>query len=195
MKTALVVLLLLCVPGFAVVACAQTEKSFPTNDEINLMLTHTERAMAQYKPLIGQETNQMGKSYADAAAKDLQVVNGLEMALKAFRASPQVFNGPLGFAFSELLDDADRNAVLCESGAFSQAALRIMAGDTNKASSLLQLAQSCSDADALIYTASENADSLYQRYVEAEGKLAAQGVEAAEKCTDILKKNDNAPKK
>ena len=45
------------------------------------------------------------------------------------------------------------------------------------------------DVSTLIYTVSENADSLYQRYVEAEEQLANQGAEAAEKCVAILKKN------
>jgi len=44
------------------------------------------------------------------------------------------------------------------------------------------------------YTVSENAGSLYQRYVEAEEQLATQGAEVARKCTDILKKNGVTPK-
>jgi len=107
--------------GFAGAAYAQTEKTFPTDDEINLVLTQTDRAMQQYKPLIDQEEIQMGKSYTDAAANDRNVVNSLEMAVKAFRSKPQAFNGPLGFAFFEWLDDAGRNAVLCASGAGTHA--------------------------------------------------------------------------
>lgn len=41
--------------GFALVANAQTEKTFPTDAEINLVLTQTERAIQQYKPLIDLE--------------------------------------------------------------------------------------------------------------------------------------------
>jgi hypothetical protein len=70
-----------------------------------------------------------------------------------------------------------------------------MAGNKDKATSLLHLAQSCTDASTLISTVSENAGSLYQRYVEAEQQLAVQGAEVAEKCTDILKKNGAPPKK
>lgn len=103
--------------SFAFAASAQTEKAFPTNDEINLVLAQTERAMQQYKPLIDQEEIQLSKSYTDAVAHDREVVNALETAVKAFKANPQGFNGPLGFPFFEWLDDADRNAVLCESGA------------------------------------------------------------------------------
>ena len=82
--------------GFAVVAKAQTEKTFPTDTEINLVLPQTERAVQQYKPLIDQEEVQSGKSGADTIAHDRQVVSGLEMAVKAFKGKPQGFNGPLG---------------------------------------------------------------------------------------------------
>ena len=180
--------------SFAVVANAQTEKPFPTDDEINLVLTQTERAIQQYKPLIDQEEIQMGKSYAEAVANDRKVVNGLETAVKAFKAKPQGFNGPLGFAFFEWLDDASRNAVLCGSGAASQSTLSVIAGNVDQTEALVHLSHSCLDASTLIYTVSENAGALYQRYVEAVGQLAVQGAEVAQKCTDILKKS-GTPKK
>jgi len=187
--------LVLLTIGFANTAYAQTEKTFPTDDEINLVLTQTERAIQQYKPLIDQEEIQMGKSGKDAVANDRQVLSGLEIAVKAFKAKPQEFNGPLGFAFFEWLDDSSRNAALCANYASSQVALRVMDGNTSKADSLLHLAQSCNDVSTLIYTVSENAGSLYQRYVEAEQQLAAHGAEVAGKCADILKNNCVAPKK
>jgi hypothetical protein len=185
---------LVLLASFAVAANGQTEKTFPTDDEINLLLTQTERAIQQYKPLIDQEEAQMGKAGAQAAAKDRELLNGLETALKAFRAKPQAFNGPLGLTFFAWLDDADRNALLCGSGALSQATLQLMSGNTGKADSLTQLAQSCSNASSLIYTVSENADSLYERYVRAEVQLATQGVETAQKCMAALK-NTIPPKK
>lgn len=181
--------------GFVAVANAQGDKPFPTDDEINLLLTQTERAMQQYKPLIDQEEIQMGKSYAEAVANDRQVVNGLETAVKAFKAKPQGCNGPLGFAFFEWLDDADRNALLCSSGASTQSTLDMMAGNKEKAEALIHLGQSCSDVSTLIYTVSENAGSLYQRFAEAEVQLATQATDLMQKCTDILKKSGTTPKK
>ena len=181
--------------GFADAAYAQTEKTFPTDDEINLVLTQTDRAMQQYKPLIDQEEIQMGKSYTDAAANDRNVVNSLEIAVKAFKRKPQAFNGPLGFAFFEWLDDAGRNAVLCASGAGTQAMTEMMAGNMSKASSLIDLGRSCQDVSTLLYTVSENAGSLYLRYVESEQQFATHGAEVAGKCADILKNNCVAPKK
>ena len=101
----------------------------------------------------------------------------------------------MGFAFFEWLDDADRNVLLCASGSASQSTMHMIAGDTDKANILINLSKSCMDLSALIYTVSENAGSLYQRYVEAEEQLATQGSEVAQKCTDILKKGGITPKK
>jgi hypothetical protein len=187
--------LVFLITSLAAVAKAQTEKTFPTDAEINLVLTQAERAIQQYKPLIDQEEVQMGKSVATAVANDREVLISLETAVKAFMRKPQGFNGPLGFAFFEWLDDADRNAVLCGSGASAQATLQMTAGNKDKAETLLHLAHSCTDVSTLLYTVSENAGSLYQRYAEAEQQLAVQATEAAETCAAILKKNTVAPPK
>ncbi len=183
--------------GFAVVGRTQDQKTFapPTDDEINLVLTQADRAVQRYKVLVDQEEIQMGKDYAQAVARDRQVVNAMEIALKALKAHPQGFNGLGGFAVILWLDDADRNALLCASGAFSQATINMMAGDKDKANNLIHLAQTCLDASSLLYTVSENVTSLYQRYVEAEQQLAEKGLETAQRCMDVLKKKGLTPKK
>jgi hypothetical protein len=187
-----------CASAFVLLAVsfarAQTDKSFPTVDEINLVLTQTERAIEQYKPLIDQQEIKMDNA-PDAVARDRQVVKALETAVKAFKGNPQGLNGPLGFAFFEWLDDASRNALLCGSGASAQGALQMMAGNKGKADSLLNLARSCSDVSTLIYTVSENAGALYQRYVSGIAQLAEQAAETAQKCVETLKKNSAQPKK
>ena len=104
------------------------------------------------------------------------------MAVKAFKGKPQGFNGPLGFVFFEWLE-TQIETLCCAEWASTQGALQMMASNKDKAASLLHLAKSCSDASALISTVSENAGSLYQRYVEAEEQLAVRGAEVAEKCT------------
>jgi hypothetical protein len=136
----------------------------------------------------------MGTSGTDAIAHDRQVVSGLEMAVKTFKGKPQGFNGPLGFAFFEWLDDASRNAALCGSGIVTEAMSQMVDRKTDKASSLIHLAHACMDVSTLIYTVSENAGALYQRYIDAEQELAEQAAEVAQKCTDILKKNGAPPK-
>lgn len=175
-------------------ASAQTDKSFPTNDEIQLVLTQTERAMQQYKPLIGQQEIRMGKTATEAVVKDRQVVEALELAVKTFKSQPQGFNGPLGFAFFQWLDDASRNALLCGSSASGQATVQLIAGNREKAESLIHLAQSCSDMSTLIYTVSENAGALYQRYAGGMAQLVGQATETAQQCVEVLKKNGGSPK-
>ena len=58
----------------------------------------------QYKPLIDEQGRLLGKKGKVGAPKDREVVQSSEMAIKAFRRSPQGFNGPLGFGFFEWID-------------------------------------------------------------------------------------------
>jgi hypothetical protein len=148
---------------------AKDEATFPTDDEINLLLTQADRAMQQYKPLIDQEERQLGKAGAEAVAKDREVIQSVDLAVTSFKKRPQGFNSPLGFAFSEWLDDASRNAVLCSQSAMSQSMKVMMAGDMDKVTQLIHLAQSCLDTSTLIYTVSENAGALYEKYVKRIG--------------------------
>jgi hypothetical protein len=181
--------------GFAIMANGQNQKTFPSDAEINLVLTQTERAIEQYKPLIEIEAAQLGEGGVDTIARDRQVVSGLEMAIKAFKGKPQGFNGSLGFTFFEWLDDAARNAALCAAGSSNQAMSALLTGNKDGTEALLHLAQSCAAVSTLIYTVSENAGSLYQRYVDAEQEFAEQTAEVALKCVDALKKKDIPPKK
>ena len=180
--------------GFSLVCHAQDEKPFPTDDEIILLLTQTDRAIKQYKPLIDREEMALGKRGTEAVAKDRQVIQALEMAVKGFTANPQAFNGPLGFSFFEWLDDADRNAVLCASTASMESTTEMLAGNMSQATELVHLGQSCLDVSALLYTVSENAGSLYERYLSAEERLAGKGAKVAQECSDALKKMAAAKK-
>jgi hypothetical protein len=179
-----VILILSLVP----MSHAQDETTIPTDDEIRLVLTQTERAMQSYKLLIDQEELQLGSAGAEAVAKDRQVLHGIEIAVEALKKQPEGFNGPAGFLFFEWLDDASRNALLCSSTALSQSTMLMMSGKTSSANELMHLSQSCMDASTLIYTVSENAGSLYERYAKAEQRIAEKGFSVAQKCADALKK-------
>ncbi|MGD0294477.1 MAG: hypothetical protein ABSB30_11520 [Terracidiphilus sp.] len=179
--------------GMAVAAYAQTDKSFPSEYEINLMLTQAEQAIQQYKPLIDQQESQVGKSAQDAATNDRQVAASLQAAVNALKSNPQEFNGPLGFAFFQWLDDASRNAALCASSASSQAESQMKNGNTAKANTLHHLAQSCTDASSLLHAVSKDAGSLYVRYLEAERQSAIRNDEMMKQCTEILKRYDTSP--
>ncbi len=171
------------------VANAQTEKALATDDEINLVLQQTDMVAQESEPIIDQEETLMGKSSADAVAKDRQAVSTLEMEVKALKKHPQGFNSPLGFALLESLNDASRNLALCASYASSQVGVLIINRDTENAHSLLQLAQSCGDNSALIYMVSQNADLLYQRYLDVADHALLMGAEALKECTESVAKN------
>lgn len=188
-------LILFLVFASATVSRAQ-ETTFPTNDEIQLVLTQADRAMQQYKPLVDQEELHFGKGTAEveAVAKDREVVKSVEMAVQVLKRNPQGFNSAGGFALFEWLDDASRNAMVCSTSAMTQATVVLMNGEINKATELIHLGQSCMDVSNLIYTVSENAGALYERYARGMQTLAEKGAKAAQQCTDALKKMDTANK-
>ncbi len=176
--------------------CRAQETTFPTNDEIQLVLTQADRAMQQYKPLIDQEELRFGKGSVEleAVTKDRQVVKAIEMAVQVLKKNPQGFNSAGGFALFEWLDDASRNAMVCSTSSMLQSTTFLMAGEINKATQLIHLGQSCLDASNMIYTVSENAGALYERYAKASQKLAADAAKVAEQCTATLKKMDASNK-
>jgi hypothetical protein len=180
-----VLLLLSC----ATVGQAQdTDKPFPSNDEIDLLLTQADRAMEQYKAAVNLEEKEMEKTSeeAEAVAKDRDVYAGWQVMSKGMKVKPHAFNSRFGVEIVLLLDDASRNAVVCS----SQAALRATSSSTvSEARSFLELAQTCLDTSTLVYTVSENAAALYRKYLEAEEQLTNKASDFVTKCSDILKKN------
>jgi hypothetical protein len=186
MPTFRLALALLFTFALALPGQAQDNKTFPTNNEIQLLLTQTDRAIQQYIPVIDGELR-ISNGGAEAAATDRKIVHALETAVKALKIHPQMFNGAAGFAFFEWLDDASRNAALCASAANTESAKYLMAGDASKAEEMIHLSQSSTDISTLIYTVSENAGSLYERYLKAEESLA-------QRCADDLKRVSPAKK-
>lgn len=165
------------------------DTNFPTDDEIRLVLTQAERGINEYKPLLDSEEKMFGTAGAEAVAKDREIVRGIDTAIVGFRKNPQAFNGPLGFAFFEWLDDASRNALLSSVSATNNNVTEgLINGDKEKMQTNLELAKDFSNVSTVFYTVSENAGALYARYVNGEEQLAKQGVKLATDCTAILKK-------
>lgn len=177
----------------AAAAHAQAERTFPTDEEVGLLLTQTDRALDRYKPLLDEQEAQIGKSVEEDVANDRKLVSSVQASVKVLNAKRQSFNGPLGFAFFESLVDMDRNALRCGFAASSQSSGYVIAGDHDKADALLHLSQKCMDLSMLIYTISENASSLYKRFIQAEDQWAAHSTQEARQCEDALEKN--RPKK
>jgi hypothetical protein len=188
--------IILCVLSLCCVSSQAQNRdvNFPTDEEIKLVLTQTDRAIQQYKPLLDMEEKIFGQKGEAAVAKDRQVIGALETALRAFGKNPQAFNGPLGFAFFEGLDDADRNAFVCASSALTEASVNMATGDQAKAATEISLSQSCMAVSTLFNTIGENAGALYTRYVEGEEKLAEFSGQVAQKCAEALKQKGAVPK-
>ena len=68
--------------AFVPVDSTQDKTTFPTDDEIELLVTQADRAVQQYKPLVYEEELQLGKRGAKAA-KDRQVIQAVETAVDA----------------------------------------------------------------------------------------------------------------
>lgn len=132
---------------------------------------------------------------ADSVAKDRETIHGIEVGITAFKKDPHAFNGPLGFAFFEWLDDACRNALLSSLSASSASAASILIGDQEKAQSNVDFAKEFSNVSTLFYTVSENAGALYARYSEGIEQVAQLGAKTATECADILKKSKNVASK
>lgn len=181
--------------GFTNCAGAQKlETNFPTDDEIRLVLTQASRAVDLYTPFLDLEQRVLGEKGKAASQKDREVVKGIETAIAAFGKNPQAFNGSLGFAFFEWIDDASRNALACANGASNDLAQSMLSGDKGKADLDVELEQGCLNASTLLYTVSENAGALYTRFVASEEQLANFSAHIATLCTDTMKKNNAAPK-
>jgi hypothetical protein len=164
---------------------AQTNKKFPTDDEIILVITQTERALSDYEASVAVEERLGGKE-ADVS-NDKRVIHGLTVMSKAIKEQPQKFNAAAGFEFVLLLDDASRNAALCNADAIQKGIKVTMEGNTGAAQEYLQLAQSCTSASNLLYMVAENAGALYQRYVSGEESLAIEAVGTMNRCVEQLK--------
>jgi len=180
--------LVLLVFGLAIAVDAQTEKTFPSDEEIGLLLAQSERTIQQYKPLLDEQESENGKSVADEIAKDRQSANMLELMVKAIKTQHSRFNGIQGFTFLDSLHDMERNLLRCVNTASSASTGYMIAGNRDKADSLLHLSQSCMDLSLLVYTINESAVTLYQRFIEAQDQWAAHSTQAARQCENALEK-------
>jgi hypothetical protein len=181
-------LTLIFVVQFAMAANAQSEKVFPTDEEITLLLAQADRTIERYKPLLDEQETQIGKSVADDIAKDRESLSALEMVMKNFKNRRSAFNGLQGFTFLESLHDAERNVLRCVSSASSASTGYMIAGNRDKADDLLRLSQSCMDVSVLIYATTESAVTLYQHFIEAEDQWAAHSTQEARQCENTLEK-------
>ena len=162
-------------------------KSFPSNEEINLLAAQASRAMDQFKVIVDQAEKLLGKDAPDAFERDRMLFRHWAVMEKALKENPQEFNSLLGFEAVLDLDDASRNSALCASDAAVHALKDIANGTIEQTTLILNLSQSCTDVSTLLYTVSENAASLYKKYLAWQRESSGRAVDAVQKCTEALK--------
>ena len=176
--------------GFAVVTSAQTDKAFPTDEEIGLLLTQADRTIQQYSPLVNEQEVQMGKSAAIDIAKERQVRKRIRNGYRQPENSASKDSmDRLASLFPVAARRGTGNLLQCGSAASAASTGYMIAGDRDKADALLHLSQRCMDLSLLIYTISENAGSLYRRFVDAEDQWAARSTQEARQCENNLEKS------
>jgi len=164
---------------------SEKKYDFPTDDDINLLLVQADRAFTNYEQAVNVELTTLGKN--SGAEKDREVLTAVRDLIPRLQKSPQGFNGPAGFLLITSLDDASRNMAVCMSQGMTRAGTGLVSG--MKASDLerpMSLAQSCISVSTLLYTISENAVNLYQKYLLANYDLQQRQQETIDKCLKIL---------
>jgi hypothetical protein len=179
---------LILIFGFSMVTNAQSEKAFPTDEEIGLLVVQADQTIQRYKPLLDEQETEIGKSVADEIAKERQAISSLDTVMKTLKNRHSAFNGPLGFTFLESLHGTERNLLRCVSSASSGSTGYMIAGNRDKADTLLRLSQNCMDVSLLIYTVTEDVATSYTHFIEAQDQWAAHNTQAARKCENEMEK-------
>jgi len=164
------------------------EHSFPTQDQIQLLLTQSGRAFDIYELAIEQET-QAGGKIAQAVAKDREVLTAARDLLARLKKAPDSFNGPAGFLLVGNLDDASRNMSVCMGQAGMESGFDGMAGNASEGQRYLHLVQTCLDASTLLYTVSETAFNMYSESLLAQDAMTKRAMSTLEGCVNLLKQN------
>jgi len=182
------VLLLLLSTEFASPQDKKEEHTFPTKDQIELLLTQSERAFDTYEETVAQEAA-AGGNLATSALKDTELLVSSRELLGRLKKSPELFNSPGGFILVGNLDDASRNMSVCMGQAGLASGTEATAGNYRGSEQYLRLLKDCLDASTLLYTVSETAFNMYAEYLFAEHDMMNKATEGLQECADILKKN------
>jgi hypothetical protein len=172
----------------------KAEVEFPTAEEINLVVTQSERAFDQYKNSVVMERNlQSSKQDPSSLKKDQELVEMAHKLITALKSNPDGFHGLGGLLLLSTLDDASRNAALCSSSGSAEIVKGLIEHfEVKDAYRIMTIIQTCSDVSAHLYTVSESVHALMVRELEAQQDLNNQAMELANKCADMVK---NMPKK
>jgi hypothetical protein len=194
MKISFLCFLVLC-PLLTPAKQDDNPKQFPTTAEVNLLLTQSSRAMDTYAAIVAEAEPLMGKDGpGDAFAQDRQLISNWKLIEKALKAEPQKFNSRLGFDMVLTLDDASRNAALCATGALTHVMKDITNGKMDQSNVVITLSQNCTDNSTLLYTVSENAAALYEKYLSWQAQASGQMLDVIGKCSAAMKEANERKK-
>lgn len=189
----LLILLLMVTSAFT----QQTAKAqFPTTDEINLVVSQSERAFELYGNSVPME-RALESSKRDAASikKDEELVEMSQKLVASLKTNPNGFHGLGGFLLLSSLDDASRNAALCSSAGSAEIAKSLIDhADPEGAYQVMTVIQNCSDVSAHLYSVSESVNALVVRDLEAQQDLNNKAMEMLTKCTGLMKDQANRSK-
>ncbi|MBZ5490645.1 MAG: hypothetical protein LAO76_06910 [Acidobacteriia bacterium] len=189
LKSVIAVLIGLCVSAYS--QEAKKQPKFSTTEEVDLVLSQSERAFEQYDMSIKLEAALPSMHDSRGVEKDRQIVELGNKLISGLKKNPNAFHGLGGFLLLGALDDASRNAALCSASAFadiSSALLSEKGLDKAKVYELMQIGQSCQDVSTQLYTISENLHALMIRELEGQSIINEQALDALNQCTAVLKK-------
>jgi hypothetical protein len=183
-----------CLLFLSVCTMAQQEKAkipeFPSTDEIQLVVTQSERVFEQYKQSVTMEAELPSfKRDPSAIEKDTGVYDMGMKLVDALKKHPDGFHGVGGLLLLSSLDDASRNAALCSGTAYNDTMGAVMSKtDVHSAESWMHVGLSCINISGYLYTVSESVQALLVRDIKAQQMLNQSAAETVNSCTAALKK-------
>ena len=163
---------------------------FPSADEIQLVVTQSERVFEQYKQSVTMEAELPSfKRDPSAIEKDTGVYDtGVKLAA-AQKEHPEGFHGVGGLLLLFSLDDTSRNAALCSATAYNDTMEAVMTkSDVHSAENGMHVGLSCINISGYLYTVSESVQALLVRDLKAQQMLNQSATETISSCTAALKK-------
>ena len=183
-----------CLPFLTVCAMAQQDKAktpdFPSTDEIQLVVTQSERVFEQYKQTLTMEAElPTFKRDSSAIEKDTGVYDMGMTMVNALKKHPEAFHGVGGLLLLSTLDDASRNSALCSGTAYNDTMEALIGkSDVHPAENWMQVGLNCINVSGYLYTVSESVQALLIRDLKAQETLNQSAVETVNRCTAAMKK-------
>jgi hypothetical protein len=183
-----------CVLFLTACAMARQEKAnipeFPSTDEIQLVVTQSERVFEQYKQSVTMEADlPSSKRDLSAIQKDTGVYDMGMKLVDALRKHPDGFHGVGGLLLLSSLDDASRNAALCSATAYNDTMEAVMTKSyVHSAENWMHVGLSCINVSGYLYTVGESVQALLVRDLKAQQMLNESAAETVNSCTAALKK-------